>query len=414
MKRPGKPTRAAYLRRRVVAGVILVLVAGVGIYVPVALAAPLNAATASIAGWAEPTPRAPQELDTPEIGSSAIGAVGFDGLLAQSGSSDPVAIASISKVITALVVLEAKPLTTDVDGPTITFSAADAALYGKYVKVLGKVEPMRAGVEMTEREALEVVLISSANNYTEALAGWAFGSQQAFVDAAAMWIASHGLASTTIVEPTGMSPRNVSSAADLVRLGQLALQHPVVSAIVASPVATVPYIGDIENTNELLGIGGIDGIKTGTLDEAGSCLLFSTEYVVGTSTITVVGVVLGGVDHESVDAAVTALLAGVSTGFRQVTLTQPGQQFATFTTEWDDTSRAVATEAATVVVWSDAPITATVEVSEVEQTRAGASAGRVEFFVDGRSITVPLAFDDPIDDPGQWWRIFHPIDEILP
>lgn len=405
-------SRRVLIRRWTVAGVIAVVVIGAGAYVPLSLLTPLSAAETTVTAWTEP-PREPAALQLPGTGSSALGAVGFEGVLAQSGSAEPRPIASITKVITALVVLEAKPLTPDDPGPVITFDTADAALYGKYLAVLGKVEPMRAGLQMTEREALDVVLISSANNYAEAVTRWAFGDEEAFVAAASSWISAHGLTSTTIVEPTGISPQNVSSPADLVRLGEIALEHPVVAAIVASPAASVPYIGGIENTNDLLGISGVDGIKTGTLDEAGSCLLFSADYVVGGATVTVIGVVLGGVDGDSVDAAVTALLAGVPQNFHEVTLATKGQEFADYSTEWDDGSAAVAKEDARVTVWSDQPIHASVEVDAVTLTERGEAAGTVAFTVAGRSIRVPLAFDDPIDEPGIWWRITHPIAEIL-
>ena len=405
-------TRRAYVRRRIAAGLAVIAIVATGTYIPVALLAPLDAPTSTEVPWVESIARPAQLLVTPDIGSSAIGAVGFDGLLAQSGSEEPVPIASISKVITALVVLEAKPLQADEEGPILTFDADDAALYGKYLKVQGTVEPMRPGLEMTEREALEVMLISSANNYAEAVADWAFGSGPAFVAAASEWVASHGLVSTTIVEPTGMSPDNVSSVVDLVRLGELALEDPVVSSIVSSSSATVPFIGEMENTNELLGIGGVDGIKTGTLPEAGSCLLFSTDYVVGTATITVIGVVLGAVNHDAADAAVTALLASVSSGFHEVTLAVAGQEFGTLTTVWDDRARALATETARVVVWSDDPISAEIDLIEVIRAESGDPAGEVEFALDGRVIAVPLAFDDSISEPGPWWRVTRPLSQL--
>ena len=405
-------SRRVYVRRRIAVGLAVIAIVATGTYSPVTLLAPLDVPTSTEVPWVESSARAAQLLVTPAIGSSAIGAVGFDGLLAQSGSTGPVPIASISKIITALVVLEAQPLQADEEGPILTFDADDAALYGKYLKVQGTVEPMRPGLEMTEREALEVVLISSANNYAEAVAEWAFGSGPAFVAAASEWVASHGLVSTTIVEPTGMSPDNVSSAVDLVRLGELALEHPVVSSIVSSSSATVPFIGEIENTNELLGIGGVDGIKTGTLAEAGSCLLFSTDYVVGTTTVTVIGVVLGAVNRDAADAAVTALLADVPSGFHEVTLAVAGQEFGSLTTVWDDRARALATETTRVVVWSDDAISAEIELIEVIQAESGDPAGKVEFALDGRVIAVSLVFDGSISEPGPWWRVGRPLSQL--
>ena len=125
-------------------------------------------------------------------------------MLASSGTGEALPIASISKIVTALVVLDAKPLAAGESGPAITFTDADAALYGKYLRVNGKVELISAGVVMSQREALEVVLVSSANNYAESLVVWAFGSQDAFVTAATAWLSVNGLTDTTLLEPTGM------------------------------------------------------------------------------------------------------------------------------------------------------------------------------------------------------------------
>ena len=374
---------------------------------PLVLLAPLPEATVTVTAWTEP-PRPAQLLALPAVGSSALGAVGFDGLLAQSGSRDPVPIASISKVITALVVLEAKPLGVGENGPTLTFTVADAALSAKYLKLLGKVEPLRAGEQLTERQALEVMLVSSANNYAEAIADWAFGSESAFVDVTRGWLSRHHLDATSIAEPTGISPQNVSSPANLVRLGEIALEHPVIAAIVATRHITVPIVGTVDNTNQLLGIGGVDGIKTGTLPEAGSCLLFSTDYAVGDSTVTVVGVVLGGASRDAVDGSVRSLLSGVATGFHQVTLARAGEKFAEYSSQWNDGAMAVAAEDTRVIVWSDEPIIVKVQADPVTDARAYEPAGTAFFSVAGRTVTVPLVFDEPIADPGLWWRIGHP------
>lgn len=410
-----KETRRTYRRRRFVASGISLIAAGgaaVGVYVPVVLLAPLPQAVVTTTPWTEPA-RPSQVLTLPTIGASALGAVGFDGLLAQSGISTPVPIASISKVITALVVLEAKPITASEAGPTLTFTAADAALSSKYTKMLGKVEPMRAGEQLTERQALEVMLVSSANNYAEAIADWAFGDESSYVDATHAWLNEHDLTATTIVEPTGISPQNVSSPANLVRLGELALQHPVVAAIVSARQVTVPVLGTVNNTNELLGIGGVDGIKTGTLPEAGSCLLFSADYPVGDTTVTVVGVILGGTDRDAVDAAVTALLAGVATGFHQVKLAAAGEKFAAFSTPWGESANATAAKDARAIVWSDRPITSNIETLPMAVGSLGERAGILRFRVNEQSVTVPLRLDSPISSPDAWWRITHP-DAIFP
>ena len=103
----------------------------VGAYVPLTLLSPLDRALASVAE----TPLPALTVSTPvfpDYGASAVGAVGFDGVLAAGGTAAPLPIASISKLITALVVLDAKPLTGTDPGPTLTFSKADHDLYDQY------------------------------------------------------------------------------------------------------------------------------------------------------------------------------------------------------------------------------------------------------------------------------------------
>jgi D-alanyl-D-alanine carboxypeptidase (penicillin-binding protein 5/6) len=267
---------------------------------------------------------------------------------------------------------------------------------------------MPAGLRLTERQALEVSLIESANNYADALALWAFGSSEAFVDAADDWLDENGLTSTTIVEPTGMSPANTSTATDLVALGTLALADPVVAEIVRTDTTIIPGVGEIENSNELLGLDGVTGIKTGTLDEAGACLLFSADYTIGDETVTVVGVMLGGVDHDALDVDVTALLGSALARFQTIDLTREGDAFARYDLPWGATSEAVTTEDASVLVWGDETIEARVTTDPIGPDAAGAEVGVVRFTVDDETIEVPLVLARDIPEPGAWWRLTHP------
>lgn len=401
------PTRRTYLRRRIaVFGALGVVLVGLG-YLPMALLAPLTPAT-STAVVATAPENPPVELAWPGYGASAIGAVGFPGVLATGGSTEPRTIASITKIVTSLVSLEAKPLADGDDGPTITLTSADAALYHKYFALRGKVEPVRAGLQLTERQLLTVVLVSSANNYAESLAAWAFGSEEAFLTAARSWLDAHGLNSTTLLDSTGMNPGNTSTASDLVELGRIALADPVVSSIVRMSQAALPYIGTVENTNELLGIDGIDGIKTGTLDEAGACLLFSASIEVAGHPIEVVGVILGGPDHDVLNVAVRALLASAASGFREVPLVTAGDAYYVYSTAWDQSARAVATSDESVLVWAGTAIGEQASVRPVLTGKKGDEVGSVTFTIAERTVTVPLALDSALEDPGPWWRLAHP------
>jgi len=376
------------------------------------LLAPIGAASASI-DPVETRVRDASDLTFPGVGASGISAVGFDGVLASSGSEESLPIASISKVISTLVVLDAKPLAVGEDGPSIVFNQVDVALYGKYQRVGGTVEPVTAGLAMSQRDLLEVVLVSSANNYAESLVGWAFGSQAEFVDATAAWLTAGGFDSTVIVEPTGVSPSNVSSVPDLLGIAKLALENPVVAEIVASKSVDVPYVGTLTNTNRLLGVESIDGIKTGTLEQAGSCLLFSTDYTIGSSVVTVVGVVLGGENREALEAATRSLVDGIAAGFHEVPLAEKGEVFASYSTDWGQSANAVAAEASSVLVWSDTPVSGEVAVQPLVKAGRGDAIGEVIFTVGDARVSVPLVLDAGIADPGPWWRLSHPL-ELLP
>ena len=179
---PGIRTRRRR-RRRIAGGVaIVVALALVGTYVGVALTAPIGAAAATTHLPEAAVPDAADVALSPE-GESAISIAGADaylgktasGIWKSSGSSAALPIASISKLITAMVVLSAKPLKTVADpGPTLVFTKADHALYDKYYLLNATIAAMPTGSSMSERDALETMLVVSACNYSEAMVDWAF------------------------------------------------------------------------------------------------------------------------------------------------------------------------------------------------------------------------------------------------
>lgn len=376
-------------------------------YLPATLLAPLEKIEPALVTVAAPE-NPPVELAWPRAGTAAIGAVGFPGVLAQSAETGPHSIASITKVVTSLVVLQERPLAVDEDGPTIVMTEQDVTGYYRQLAENGSAEPVAEGLALTQRQLLEVVLIASANNYAETLARWAFGSQEAFLEAAGAWLDSHGLSSTVLRDATGLDPRNVSTAADIVELGKLALADPVVEAIVSTTSVTLPYVGTIENTNKLLGWKGVDGIKTGTVELDDVCLLFATTLMVGERAIDLVGVVLGSTSHEALEAAVQELLTTAMQGFREIPLVSAGEVFAGYSTEWEDTAAAVAAESASAVVWGGVQVARSVQVDPISTGERGDRVGSLRFTIEGETTTVPLVLDDPLDDPGPWWRLTHP------
>jgi D-alanyl-D-alanine carboxypeptidase (penicillin-binding protein 5/6) len=397
-----------YLRRRILVFGTALVVLLVLFYLALTLLAPLKATQPAITANTPPTTTVPA-LSLPGYGESAIAAVGYPGLLARGGGTRALSMASISKLITAEVVLQKYPLKPGSSGPSILFTTTDEELLHSYARRDGDVYPIRVGGTMSERDVLTVALVPSANNYARALVDWAFGSEANFLPVARAWMKAHGLTSTTLTDCTGLNPQNTSTPSDLIALGEIALADPIVSAIVHIKTITLPVVGTIKNTNGLLGVSGIDGIKTGTLIPQGSSLLFSSSLSRGGHAVTLVGVVLDGPNHPTIDKAIRSLVKQARAGFHLVTVVKKGQSFATFSTLWSTRSAGVATKTLTALVWGGTAISTTVSAAPAALAPAGTIVGTVHITAGPQQLSVPLALSIAIDDPGPLWRLTHPV-----
>ncbi|PWC07904.1 D-alanyl-D-alanine carboxypeptidase [Mycetocola zhujimingii] len=401
--------RRVYLRRRLTVFGVLVLILGIIGYLAFAVLRPLPATAATL----EPTETITQtvtQVAWPAYGNGAIGAVGFDGILSSHGAQESTPMASITKSVTALVVLEAMPLREGESGPQLTLTEDDQRIYTEVIAEGGSAAPVAVGSVFTERQLLEAMMLPSANNYSITLANWAYGSVDAFLAAATAWLGTHGFAGTHLADSSGINQDSRSTPADLVKIGELVLAHPVLSEIVSQQSADLPVIGPVTNTNKILGQGGIIGLKTGTTRVAGACLLFAAELAVGGETVTVVGVILGAPNHKELFSSVLGLLTTVEAGFRELPLVTEGESFGSYTTPWGSTSDIVATESASVLVWQDATVAVDVAASPLISGAAGLDVGEAVFTVADSVIDVPLELSDDLAEADTGWRITHPSD----
>lgn len=256
---------------------------------------------------AQPIPPRPKYLVTinwpQNISAAAIGVQGA-GIIASHNDSQPRPIASIAKLITAMAILEKHPLKDNDDmGPSIPITEADEQLYRDYVAKNGTVVLVKAGVPVTERDALEAMLLPSANNFADTTAKWAFGSLKNYHKYANDMLKRLGMHDTTVgIDGSGLDPSTKSTASDLVRIGELALKNPILAHIVALPAAYIPYAGDVPNYNAMVTKYGYTGLKPGESIQAGNTLLFSTDQIVSGRKITVVGAILGSAGYHESDA----------------------------------------------------------------------------------------------------------------
>jgi len=238
-----------------------------------------------------------------------------------SPNQHPAAIASIAKVMTAHLVLRNHPLRLGEDGPTITLTDADVADTDRRRGQEESVVSIAAGEQLTEREALQALLLPSANNIAAVLARWDSGPQERFVAGMNSAARSLGMTHTRYTDPSGYDETTVSSAADQVRLVDRAMRLPVFASIVATPSVTLPVAGTVHNTNTLLGHNGFVGVKTGSTAAAGGCFAFRAIRWIDGKRTTITGVVLGQPGHNQIAAGLAAAEALVDriAGDRAVT-----------------------------------------------------------------------------------------------
>ncbi|MBV7535160.1 serine hydrolase [Duganella sp. sic0402] len=189
-------------------------------------------------------------------------------VLLEKNANDQVPIASLTKLMTAMVVLDAKLDMnekieidrTDVD--TLKHSASRVPV----------------GAKLSRGDVLQLALMSSDNRAAASLARTYPGGAPAFRMAVRNKIRTLGLTQTVIEEPTGLSPHNMSTATDLVKMASAASAYPEIRRITTDKKDIINIKGrkvEYHNTNRLVGAKGWDvGLsKTGYTEEAGRCLI---------------------------------------------------------------------------------------------------------------------------------------------
>ena len=348
-------------------------------------------------------------LSWPSYGEAAVGVAG-SGVLATHGNNAPLSTASVAKILTALAVLKQDPLTINATGPVITLTQADVDSYNKYLAENGSVVKVAIGEQISEYQALEAMLMPSANNIAETLVRWAFGSINAYNAYANNYAQQLGMTSTVITDPSGFLGTTVSTPRDLVILGEAAMANPVIAHIVDLPSANIPVQGTILNVNVLLGDEGIVGIKTGNNDQDLGSFLFASRQNIGSQTVTVIGVIMDGPNLGTAMWNALPLISTTVAAFNNVNVVKAGTTIASYTTAWGNQGTIVAQNDLSILVWKGANITASVTFHKLQPPlSAGSNAGNLTVY-DMTSKTkyqVPVILQQSIKEPSVLWRLTH-------
>ena len=256
----------------------------------------------------------------PQIAAASWYLVGDDGsVLARSDAGRERAIASITKLMTAVVVLESAQLTDVVRVSPRAASIGESTVY------------LRAGEELTVADLLRATLIPSANDAAEALAlHVGRGSADRFVQLMNVKAEELGLTDTHFENPHGLDePGHVSSARDATTLVRYALGVPFIRDALSRSTVALPGGRSFPTTDDLLEeweplVGG----KTGHTRDAG----WSQAAAAERGGVTVYGTVLGSDSRGARNEALRELLAYGLDQYRRVQVIDHGRVYAEATT----------------------------------------------------------------------------------
>ncbi len=398
MRRYQQPKRR--VKQKLISFALIVMAGGVLLNI----ARPLPRADASIAAISSQVGSV--TLAWPSQAYAALGAKGY-GVLATHGSQTKRPMASIAKLVTALAMLQKHPLKLGQKGPTITMTTNDVALFNKYFGAGGSYVKVELGEKITEYQALQAILLPSANNMADSMATWSFGSIDNYLRYGNSMLGKLGFKQTVVAaDASGFAPDSKSTPSELVRLGELAMSNPVVAQIVAQRSATIPVHGIIYSANSRLGYNNIIGIKTGLTDQAGGCFLFAANYNVGGQKIMLIGAIMGEPTLRGALNDSEPLLNSAKPYFRPQTPIKAGETFASISTKWNTTADVIAQKDVPVVAWQGKPLTPSIQLDQITGAKAAGSVVGTALVASGNyTVSTPLVLKESLAGPSWQWRM---------
>ena len=382
--------------------VLLVAIAGFQYFraVPAIAAHPSVPSTAGAEGTAP-------SLPWPAKGAAAVGATDI-GLLATGGPTTPQPMYSVAKIMTAIVLLDDKPLQPGEQGPAIPVDATDVASYQKRLAAGESVVKVQAGEALSEYQAVEGMLIPSGNNIAELVAKWDAGSETAMVAKLNARAVALGLPSTRFDDVSGVSDKTVSVPSELVKLAALAIKNPVVAAIIGQKQAELPVAGVVYNVDYALGQENIIGIKTGSSPVGAANFVFASSFQLEGRPIIILGAVMGLTTLDEAFAASKALIVAVRPNLHVKHLLLAKQTVGQYTTPWGSRTDIVAKDGLDVLTWPGMVVRTHFEARPVSPpTAAGVPVGTFSVKVGDQALMSTLLTDTSLSKPTTRYKLFR-------
>jgi len=309
--------------------------------------------------------------------------------------------------MTALAVLNAKPLRKGEAGPALTITPDDVTEYQQRKTNQESVVEVRNGEQLSEYQLLQGLLIPSANNFATLLARFASGSMDAFVKRMNAMAKELGLKGTTFADAAGSADQTVSTPSDMVRLGAEALNNEVVLDIVSQLQATFPVGGTIPNVNYALGKDGIFGIKTGTIDTEGAIYLFAgnVQLMAGRKVV-VIGAVQGVPTLDDAFSSGRALLRAAHTSLELRHVVSRDQTVGRYVLPWGQRTEVVSTADLDILVWNGTVVRTRLQTAPIDSAvSARADVGKLHVTAGDASYAIQVTTTDAIEAPSFMSRL---------
>ncbi|MDG4858262.1 D-alanyl-D-alanine carboxypeptidase, partial [Streptomyces sp. T-3] len=365
------------------------------------------------------------QIPWPDQGQAALDVEGI-GSFGTYGEQKPVPIASIAKVMTAYVILKEHPIKGEGGkGATIPVDKQAEEHYVSGKKDNESVVDVKEGEKLSEYEAIQALMLPSANNVAKLLARWdSDGDEKAFVQKMNDTAKKLGMKNTTYTDASGLDKTTVSTAEDLVKLGRAAMEIPVFKQIVGQRYYTptngrgdpncmsgTELAGKVWcNFNNLVPTVAV-GIKTGTTTAAGGNLLFASKKTVDGQEQIVIGAALAQfakhtqANIDEVTANSRKLMEAAEAALTSKTIVKKGDVVGHVDNGLGGTTPVVATKDVKAVGWPGLTVRLDLGTAKGKTIPHSAKAGTVvgELSVgDGKAggVKVPVALQSAMAEPG--------------
>ncbi len=398
-------------RRGLVALLVLVLVlVAAGLFATVRLSAadPAPAVT-SVLGRTVTMPSSPISLPWPQTGQAAV-AIPSIGVDTASAPEKAAPVASLTKLMTAYVILHDHPLKLGQLGPSITVIQADVDDYNQDTVSDNSNAQVAVGEQIPEVQVLGGLLIHSADNYADLLARWDAGSEAAFVTKMNADAAKLGMTQSHFADPSGVAPGSQSTPYDLLKVTSLDMTDPVFASLVQQSSITLPVAGTISTYTPLLGVDGVIGVKSGFTTAAGGCDVIAIERTVhGVPTLLLAAVTgqQGPAVLAQAGLHALALVSAMAPLVGATPVLHQGQVVA-HVSEAGKTVMAQGISPVSLLTWPGAKATLVFHPDSqlTDRARRGARAGTVDVRLGTQHTVVPVRLQQDVPQPTMLQRLF--------